>query len=254
MTGLGGWETDTGCRLAELAEAPEGGGRGVGVDGRQPEAGVEDPALAHDRGLGHVEGAAEVHGDVAGPGGQRDAPGGPWSAGRSAGHTRARWEPATHLELARDPVGAGHRDAGGQAAAVVAVSAERAVLVPGDVRDPPGHADGLEQRLDAVGPVGSPAVTVAGERGDRRRSAGRRPRPPCAARPRRSAPCAPAARRRRRWSPTTSGRRPASSGGAAASMSAETAAISSWSKTPGQVEEARRLEEVGESARAGPRG
>ena len=89
--------------------------------------------------------------------------------------------PGHDLELPRDPVGAGHRDAGGQAAAVVAVSAERAVLVPRDVRDAlvtPMGLNSASMRLASA----SPAVPVAGERGDRGRSAGHRRRPPCAAR------------------------------------------------------------------------
>ena len=53
-------------------------------------------------------------------------------------------------QLTRDRVGARHRDADGQAAAVVGVAADPAVLVPRDVGDALGHADRLEQRFDAV--------------------------------------------------------------------------------------------------------
>ena len=59
---------------------------------------------------------------------------------------RARERP----QLSRCRVGAGDRDADGQTAAFVRVTADSAVLVPRDVGDPFGDPDRLEQCLDAV--------------------------------------------------------------------------------------------------------
>ena len=69
-----------------------------------------------------------------------------------------------HPQLTRHRVGARHRDADGQPAAVVRVATDAAVLVPRDVGDAFGHADRLEQRLDAVArALGAEAVAGAGD-------------------------------------------------------------------------------------------
>ena len=175
------------------------------------EARVEHLAGALDRRLAHVQRAAEVHGHVAGA--RREIDGLEVEArlhARRRPHQRAVAS-GHHAELARLGVGARHRDADGERAALVGVAAEAAVLVPGHVGDALHDADRLHQRA----------------RRARRACASRGPRPGCgrcagSARPRaarrwparsgRSPPCAPGARRRPAWWRTRRAGRPSRSG------------------------------------------
>ena len=74
----------------------------LGVDGLLTEPRVEHLARpAFHRRLAHVLGAAQMHGHVAGPGGQVDRLEVEPGCTHGAGHTNARWEPGTHAQLAR---------------------------------------------------------------------------------------------------------------------------------------------------------
>src|SRR5262249_56119627 len=73
--------------------------------------------------------------------------------------------PGTDGEVARYLVGTGHRDPDGEAAALVGVASEAAVLVPGHVRDAFDDTDRLEERLDTVVAPGTEDVTVSGDLG-----------------------------------------------------------------------------------------
>ena len=84
----------------------------------------------------------------------------------SDGHIERAVRTRDGAQLARHRVGAGHRDPDRHAAAVVAVTAERAVLVPRQVGDPLDHVERLEQRLDAIVGHAPEHVAVAGEPGE----------------------------------------------------------------------------------------
>ena len=132
-----------------------------------------------------------------------------------------------HPELTRGLVRARDRDADGEPAALVAVTPERAVLVPGDVGDALHDTDRLDERLEGVGVHLTPLVTVAGERAQTRQAAvgdegGRR-----GGTWRRSPACAPAGRCRRRSGPTTTARLPGRRRARRGPCRCDTAAISS---------------------------
>jgi hypothetical protein len=120
------------------------------VPWRQAEAGVQDPPLGDGRRLRHVQRAAEVNRQVTGLGRQRHV--GQSRAGRiekRRPHQRSV-RSGDDAQLARAGSSAGDGDPDGQGAAVVAVPAQAAVLVPRDVGDAALHADRLEQALDPV--------------------------------------------------------------------------------------------------------
>ena len=119
-------------------------------EGRQAEAAVHDAPLRVRRA------AAPCASCSSGASSRRRCASAAATSGRSRSgwrmpdHTSARCEPASAHSWPETRVGAGHRDADGEAAAVVGVAADAAVLVPRDVGDALGDADRLEQRLDAV--------------------------------------------------------------------------------------------------------
>ena len=162
---VGGGGLDRGV-LADGAETLQRGAFGVGAPCREPEPGVHDPALALDRWHRLVQRARQVHGDVTGTRGQRDRR----QVGAALVVQRRPHERAVrtrhHAQLTRDRVGAADRDADGHAAAVVAVTTQRAVLVPRQVGDALHHVERLEEGLDAVAFHGPVHVVIAGEVGE----------------------------------------------------------------------------------------
>ena len=99
-------------------------------------------------------------------------------------HTERAVRTGQRPQLTRLGVGAGHRDADRQAATLVRVPPDAAVLVPRDVGDAFAHADRLEQCLDLVVRAPAAELVAAGrdvgegkeasvfeERGSRRRFA-----------------------------------------------------------------------------------
>src|SRR5947207_9452164 len=87
-------------------------------------AGVEDAALVGDGWLRHVQGAAQMEGHVAGARGQVDL--GEVAVGLpELGPDEGAVGAGEDAELARFGIGAGDRDADGEATAIVAVTPER---------------------------------------------------------------------------------------------------------------------------------
>src|SRR6516164_9812033 len=109
--------------------------------GPKPEAGVHDPAFSRDRLAAHVKCARAVHSDVARARRQGQA----WEIqtfDTEEPHVRTM-RAGDHAQFTILSPGAGYRDADCQAAAVPAVAAHGAVLVPADVGDALDNANPL---------------------------------------------------------------------------------------------------------------
>ena len=136
----------------------------VAGPGWQVEVRVHHPALSLDRRVAHVQGARAVDRDVTGPGRERDLGQTPGAAEEGGLHERTVG--ARHDgELAGTLVGPRHGDPDREAAAAVGVTAEAAVLVPGDVGDAFDDTDRLDEGLDGVA-LGAEAVALVGESPD----------------------------------------------------------------------------------------